>query len=96
MGTVANQQTNQGARLISAVGLTNEAIGPEDVLMVNFDKREIDTDGFYVGRLKETDGIVCRRFERSVLGGLNVGGEPYTGGFEIIAKVEKVYTSKEI
>ncbi len=86
----ANEFT--GMKLITGGPIVCNEIGPGDFAVVDFDKREVTTDGLYVVQIG--DGIACRRFEFSVLGGMNVDGEPYQGGAQVLGRVERIYTPK--
>lgn len=85
-----------GKQMIGGGFIQCAAIGPDDFAVVDFEKREVSTDGFYVCRIEATGGIICRRFEFSVLGGMNVDGEPYQGGAQILGRVEAIYTRKSL
>ncbi len=90
------QTTPTGQQMIGGGFIQCEGVGPDDLVAVDFDAREVSVDGFYVVRAIETGAIICRRFERSVIGGLIFDGQPYKGGAEILGQVTKVFTPKSV
>ena len=78
------------------------AVEPDDILLVDLDANSVTVDGMYLLERADDDGHViwmgCRRFELSVLGGVNMvepNGDlvPLTAASDlcIVGRVETVY-----
>ena len=65
-------------------------VGPDDVLLVDFDKREINKDGLYLIESLGADGVEwmgCRRFAVGLGGGLSAD-ETGRGGWRDLESLE--------
>lgn len=103
--TKPTKQKQLGRRFFEATACAYPpAVMPDDVLFVDMDADRVSVDGLYLVE-RVQDGAVtwmgCRRFELSVLGGVNMveaNGELVTfaaaAGLRIAGRVLRVYGRK--
>lgn len=83
-----------GLQMVAGHRLQCESVSPDDMALVDFDRKDTGRDGLYV--LQIGRGMYCRRLEHSLTRGLMLDGEPFTPSDDVavIGRVEQVFTPK--